>query len=34
MIAAGVPGMRSSVAEISPPLIEPTYMATSRIRAS
>ena len=34
IIAAGVPGIRSKVAEIKPPLIDPTYMATSRIMAS
>ena len=28
MIDAGVPGMRSSVAVIKPPLTDPTYIAT------
>ena len=32
MIAAGVPGMRNSVALINPPLTAPTYMATSKTR--
>ncbi len=31
---AGVPGIRNNVAVISPPLIEPTYIETSRINAS
>ena len=30
----GVPGMRSKIAEISPPVIEPVYIDTSRIIAS
>ena len=34
MIDAGVPGIRKSVALISPPLTEPTYIDTSRIIAS
>ena len=33
MTAAGVPGMRKSVAVIRPPLIAPTYIDTRRITA-
>ena len=33
MTEAGVPGIRSNVAVINPPLIEPTYILTSRIIA-
>jgi len=33
MIEAGVPGMRSRVAVINPPLTEPTYMATNKAKA-
>ena len=33
MIEAGVPGMRSKVAVIMPPLTEPTYMPTNRVMA-
>ena len=32
-MAAGVPGMRIKVAEIKPPLVEPTYIDTKRISA-
>ena len=33
MIEAGVPGMRSRVAVIRPPLTEPTYIATRSVNA-
>ena len=33
MMEAGVPGMRSRVAVIKPPLTEPTYIATRNARA-
>ncbi len=33
IMAAGVPGIRISVAEIRPPLVEPTYIETSRTSA-
>jgi hypothetical protein len=33
IIDAGVPGMRNKVAVINPPLIAPTYMLMSRMKA-